>query len=260
MRADGFAGQLIQALSRRTPAFQPGPGKTGSFRHEMVTALGRSGPAFLPQQEPDTSRLPKAAEVSAPMTQEAILAALRDGESLVGANLSRAKLSGVILSDTDLSLASLSDADLRGANLSGAILSDVDLRDANLRDANLRGTDLRGTDLRGTDLRGADLCGADLGGARWNSRTSWPKAEFMKATASSTQRKDTLADEELVPMWLDTRDPLLNGLAALGLLMAIVGLVAGGLVYLVEPDVPTAVLVGGAAAGIVLLFGTLLDR
>ena len=26
MRADGFAGQLIQALSRRTPAFHPGPG------------------------------------------------------------------------------------------------------------------------------------------------------------------------------------------------------------------------------------------
>ena len=260
MRADGFAGQLIQALSRRTPAFQSGPGKIGSFGHEIVTALGRSGPAFLPQQEPDTSRLPKAAEVSAPMTQEAILAALRDGESLVGANLSRAKLSGVILSDTDLSLASLSDADLRGANLSGAILSDVDLRDANLRDANLRGTDLRGTDLRGTDLRGADLCGADLGGARWNSRTSWPKAEFMKATASSTQRKDTLADEELAP-WLMTRDPVLNVRVALGLLMAIVvGLVAGGLVYLVEPDVPTAVLVGGAAAGIVRLFDILLDR
>ena len=255
MRADAFAGQLIQALSRRTPAFQPGPGKIGSFGHEIVTALGRSGPAFLPQQEPDTSRLPKAAEVSAPMTQEAILAALRDGESLVGANLSRAKLSGVILSDTDLSLASLSDADLRGANLSGAILSDVDLRDADVRDANLRGTDLRRADLRGADLRGADL-----GGARWNSRTSWPKAEFMKATASSTQRKDTLADEELAP-WLMTRDPVLNVRVALGLLMAIVvGLVAGGLVYLVEPDVPTAVLVGGAAAGIVRLFDILLDR
>jgi len=245
MRADGFAGQLIQALSRRTPAFQPGPGKTGSFRHEMVTALGRSGPAFAP-----AASHRRSISARSPMTRDAVLAALRDGQSLVGADLSRAKLSGVILSDADLSR----------ANLSGAILSDVDLRDANLRDANLRGTDLRGTDLRGTDLRGADLCGADLGGARWNSRTSWPKAEFMKATASSTQRKDTLADEELVPMWLDTRDPLLNGLAALGLLMAIVGLVAGGLVYLVEPDVPTAVLVGGAAAGIVLLFGTLLDR
>ncbi len=35
MRADGFAGQLIQALSRRTPAFQPGPGKTGRLSLEI---------------------------------------------------------------------------------------------------------------------------------------------------------------------------------------------------------------------------------
>ena len=70
MRADGFAGQLIQALSRRTPVFQSGPGKTGSFGHEIVTALGRSGPAFLPRREPDAA----TARARPPMTRRAVLA------------------------------------------------------------------------------------------------------------------------------------------------------------------------------------------
>ena len=52
--------------------------------------------------------------------------------------------------------------------------------------------------------------------------------------------------------------PLLTVRAALVLLMAIVvGLVAGGLAYLADHDIPTAVLVGGAAAGgALLLFHT----
>ena len=79
MRADGFAGQLIQALSRRTLAFQSGPGKIGSFGHEIVTALGRSGPAFLPQHEPDASRLSEAADVGSAMTRHEVLGALRAG-------------------------------------------------------------------------------------------------------------------------------------------------------------------------------------
>jgi len=67
MRADGFAGQLIQALSRRTPAFQPGPGKVGSFGRDIMTALGRSGPAFLPQHDLDAP----------PMTRDEVLRARR---------------------------------------------------------------------------------------------------------------------------------------------------------------------------------------
>lgn len=56
--------------------------------------------------------------------------------------------------------------------------------------------------------------------------------------------------------------PLLTVRAALVLLMAsIVGLVAGGLAYLGEHDVPASVLVGGGAAGgALLLFHTLLGR
>jgi len=56
--------------------------------------------------------------------------------------------------------------------------------------------------------------------------------------------------------------PLLTVRVALVLLMAsVVGLVAGGLSYLAEHDVPAAVLVGGGAAGgAVLLFHILLGR
>ena len=51
-------------------------------------------------------------------------------------------------------------ADLQGANLQGA-----DLRAANLRAANLDGADLQGANLQGADLRAANLQGADLHGA-----------------------------------------------------------------------------------------------
>jgi len=56
--------------------------------------------------------------------------------------------------------------------------------------------------------------------------------------------------------------PLLTVRAALVLLIAsVVGLVAGGLAYLVDHDVPASVLVGAAAAGgALLLFHTLLGH
>ena len=63
--------------------------------------------------------------------------AVKEFDSLVGA---------------DLEGADLKRADLRGADLRGA-----DLEGANLREANLRGADLRGADLEGADLEGADL-------------------------------------------------------------------------------------------------------
>ena len=74
---------------------------------------------------------------SAESLREAVIAAVREG-----ANLSGADLSG---------------ANLRDANLSGAYL-----RGANLRGANLRGAYLSGADLSGANLRGADLSGANL--------------------------------------------------------------------------------------------------
>ena len=165
MRADGFAGQLIQALSRRTPAFQPGPGKIGSFGHEIMTALGRSGPAFLPQHEPDASRLSEAADVGSPMTRDEVLGALRDGMSLVG-------------------------VDLRRVDLSRVDLSRVDLRSADLRGADLSRADLRGAILHGADLSRADLSRADLRGSRWDSRTSWPKERAAGIREVSDEQPD----------------------------------------------------------------------
>ena len=76
--------------------------------------------------------------------REAVLAAVKSGANLRGADLSGASLRGA-----DLYVADLSGASLRGADLSGA----------NLRGANLSGADLYGASLRGASLRGANLSG-----------------------------------------------------------------------------------------------------
>ena len=68
------------------------------------------------------------------MTREKILAAVREGRSLYG-------------------------ADLRGAILSGADLAGADLRRADLRRADLFGADLYGANLRWASLRWANLSG-----------------------------------------------------------------------------------------------------
>ena len=82
---------------------------------------------------------------SAESLREAVIAAVREGADLRGANLSGAYLRG---------------ADLRGANLSGAYLRGANLRGAYLSGASLSGADLRGANLRGANLRGASLIGA----------------------------------------------------------------------------------------------------
>ena len=144
MRVDTFLGQLVQALARNTPAFQPSVGTTGTLGREVLTALARSGPAFQPRAEPDASRVaepfepraePDATRVAegarpVPLSRTEVLEALRDGASLVGAFLYKVDLSG---------------ADLSGADLSGA------------------------------DLSGANLSGANLTLARWDDRTRWPR-------------------------------------------------------------------------------------
>ena len=99
------------------------------------------------------------------MTREKILAAVREGRSLsgadlFGANLFGADLSGAVLSGADLSRADLFGANLRGANLRRADLSGADLFGADLSRADLSRANLFGANLRGADLRGADLYGA----------------------------------------------------------------------------------------------------
>ena len=80
----------------------------------------------------------------------AVLAAVKAGANLRGANLSDAYLSGANLRDADLRGAYLSDADLRGAYLSGANLSGAHLSGAYLSGADLRGADL--SEAKGSEL------------------------------------------------------------------------------------------------------------
>jgi hypothetical protein len=86
--------------------------------------------------------------------KECVLAAIKSGANLCGANLF----------DADLRGADLFDADLRGANL-----FDADLFGADLFVADLSGADMIDADLRGANLCGADLCGADLFGVKIKS-------------------------------------------------------------------------------------------
>jgi uncharacterized protein YjbI with pentapeptide repeats len=89
-----------------------------------------------------------------------LLAAIKAGANLRGADLSEADLRRA-----DLSEANLRRADLCGANLYRANLCGADLCEASLFGANLCGADLRGANLCGANLRGADLCEANLCGA-----------------------------------------------------------------------------------------------
>ena len=89
--------------------------------------------------------------------REAVVAAVREGAYLSGANLSGAYLRGANLRDADLSGANLRGANLSGANMSGAYLRGADLRGAYLRGANMSGANLSGAYLSGVKLLGAPV-------------------------------------------------------------------------------------------------------
>ena len=97
--------------------------------------------------------------------KDAVVAAVKAGANLCGADLRGAYLRGANLRGADLCGANLRGADLGSAYLRGADLSSANLRGANLRGAYLSSADLGGADLCGADLSSADLCGADLCGA-----------------------------------------------------------------------------------------------
>jgi hypothetical protein len=88
--------------------------------------------------------------------RDVVVAAVKGGANLRGADLGGANLRG----------ADLYGANLRGADLGGADLGGANLRGADLYGANLRGADLRGADLYGANLYGANLRGANLGGKK----------------------------------------------------------------------------------------------
>jgi hypothetical protein len=119
------------------------------------------------------------------MLRREIIAAVRAGKSLAGADLQKASLQGAYLHgasfqradlrEADLRRASLQEADLQRANLQEATLQEANLQKVNLQEANLQEADfyraslqkanLQGADLQEADLRGADLQEANLQGA-----------------------------------------------------------------------------------------------
>ena len=126
---------------------------------------------------------------SAESLREAVIAAVREGADLIGADLSGAYLRDAYLSGANLRDADLSGANLSGANLSGACLSDADLRCACLSGANLSGANLIGADLIGADLIGANLSRADLSGAVL-SRADLSRAVLSGADLSRAVLRD----------------------------------------------------------------------
>ncbi|MDF1685330.1 MAG: pentapeptide repeat-containing protein [Parvibaculaceae bacterium] len=88
----------------------------------------------------------------------AVLAALKDGVSLGGADLRNAYLGGA-----DLRNAYLEGAYLKDANLEDACLEYACLEYAYLKGANLRGAELERAELEGAYLKGANLEGASIG-------------------------------------------------------------------------------------------------
>lgn len=129
----------------------------------------RPAPAEAPAAAPAPTRDPAAPVVSA----DQVLAALREGRSLEG---------------EDLSFVALDGLDLRGADLHGAILSSASLRGTRLDGANLRGAVLAHADAEQAGFDGADLEGADLTSAKLDradlSRTKLSNALFESASAS----------------------------------------------------------------------------
>lgn len=92
-------------------------------------------------------------------------AAVKEGVTLHGVNLSGAKLNGANLNGADLRGANLHYADLDGANLCYADLRHADLCHASLASANLNGANFSTADLRHADLSSANLCRTRLNGA-----------------------------------------------------------------------------------------------
>ncbi len=98
--------------------------------------------------------------------RDVVVAAVKSGAYLGGADLGGAYLGGADLRGAYLGGAELGGADLGGADLRGAYLGGADLGGADLGGAYLGGADLRGAYLRGAYLGGADLGGAKLIGDR----------------------------------------------------------------------------------------------
>jgi hypothetical protein len=207
MRAESFLGQLVVALSRRTPAYVESPahppaGRAGRF----WAALSRRTPAYASAPSRTGSGKTKATEASAlydlrhdlrddvrdhiarilmfdsGISTFATLGGRADRADR-SANLSRSILNGADLSGSELHGADLSDVQLRGANL-----HQINLSKARLDRAQLNGAFLTDADLRGASLVDADLEGVGLTGTKWDESTVWPEnyAERIRTASVET--------------------------------------------------------------------------
>jgi hypothetical protein len=119
--------------------------------------------------------------------RDAVIEAVEQGVSLVGANLKEANLVEADLFEADLFEANLAGANLREANLVEADLRKADLEGADLFEASLVGANLAGANLKEADLREADLEGAELFNAKFYGKGGTSKLKrnqveaFLKA-------------------------------------------------------------------------------
>jgi len=90
---------------------------------------------------------------------------------------------------------SLMRANLRGTYLRGCDLREADLKGCDLRDSDLRGCDLRGCDLKGSDLRGCDLRDSDL------SRSDLRGCDLREADLSRSDLRGANLDFSVLPLW-----------------------------------------------------------
>ena len=115
--------------------------------------------------------------------------AVRQGESLIFADLSNLDLSHTNLTGADLTYAILYNTNLSYANLEGADLNGADFGNTNLHKANLKNADLSDASLSNSNLRRANLYDAILDGAflghcvfsytKINYPMSLPDGEFI---------------------------------------------------------------------------------
>lgn len=198
MRAETFAGRLLAALGRSTPAFRrltmPEPVRYS----QHLAALARDTSAFI-ARPPDSG--PPATIPDFRATQRHAEAERRDTVikmAVDGVSLRKYVLDGIDLHDVRLTRVDFRAASLRAANLRDAAFGSTDFTDADLSDADLSGADLTGARLGRVNLTGANLRGAKLVRA-YLSMATLDNADLTAADLTESNLSDAnLAHARLV--------------------------------------------------------------
>ena len=121
--------------------------------------------------EPRSFGAPRSEELHT-ADREAVLDALKNGQSLTLSNLSQMDLVGVQFNGVDLSESWLDSANLDKADLSDCGLRDVDMYTTSARGASFQRADFSRAHIFGSDFSGANLNGAILGAVLANVNLS----------------------------------------------------------------------------------------